>query len=301
MPSLRVIVALLSFSSFANARLVMLSGELMATRVVVHVYSDDQDLARRSFASGLAKAKEIEKVATDYDPRSELRQLENAPIGEPQRLSFWLAPLIEQAFFFKALTAGAFDPTVGLQTRAWRSVKDTLPDPMPPKGGWLHATPHITRVRDSVGLDLGGIAKGYAVDTIFVEFANAGLTQLSVTIGGDTRLGDPPPDEESWQVEVRLSYDVKRTLPLRNLAISTSGSLHQKRVIDGVTYSHIIDPHTGLGMTNFTAAAIIASDSTTADALATAACVAPECIGNWPQIIASLVLNDDGAVKFSGL
>jgi thiamine biosynthesis lipoprotein len=108
---------------------------------------------------------------------------------------------------------------------------------------------------------------------IFIKYD---LRSTSITAGGDVRLGDPPPGKKGWQVGVR-TFDKNQdssTLTLANCAVSTSGDLQQRIEIDGISYAHIINPQTGLGITkNPVAATVIAPTATQSDALATACCV----------------------------
>jgi thiamine biosynthesis lipoprotein len=139
--------------------------------------------------------------------------------------------------------------------------------------------------KENMRFDLGGIAKGYAADAMLGIISSYGITRTSITAGGDIRLGDPPPGRKGWRIAVK-TFDKDtpdEILTLANCAISTSGDLHQFVMIDGVRYSHILDPETGLGLTEPIAATVIAPTATLSDPLATAACAAgPE---NAPALL----------------
>jgi thiamine biosynthesis lipoprotein len=138
-----------------------------------------------------------------------------------------------------------------------------------------------------MAFDLGGIAKGYAADQMLDSLATSGIRQALVTAGGDIRLGDAPPGRAGWNVALK-TFDVGKNeeiLTLSNAAVSTSGDLHQSVVIDGVSYSHILDPATGLGLTRRVAASVIADNAKISDALATAACVlGSDALKNFPGV-----------------
>jgi thiamine biosynthesis lipoprotein len=126
-----------------------------------------------------------------------------------------------------------------------------------------------------MAFDLGGVAKGCAADLMLETLAEAGIPQALITAGGDIRLGAAPPGREGWNVAIK-TFDLSgndEILTLSNAAVSTSGDLHQSVEIDGVKYSHILDPATGLGLTRRIAASVIADNAKLSDALATAACV----------------------------
>jgi thiamine biosynthesis lipoprotein len=123
-------------------------------------------------------------------------------------------------------------------------------------------------------LDLGGIAKGYAVDEALKVLREHGLNRSLVAGGGDMAVGDPPPGEKGWLV--RLSAPTPEDLGehdaalwLSNEAIATSGDLFQFIEIDGTRYSHIVDPRTGVGLTNQSLVTVVSGDGITADSLAT--------------------------------
>ena len=126
-------------------------------------------------------------------------------------------------------------------------------------------------------LDLGGIAKGYAVDEALKVLRARGIDRALVGGDGDIVVGEPPPGKPGWRIGM-ATLDVpnaptNRYVLLKQAAISTSGDLSQRLEIGGVRYSHIVNPHTGLGVTDHSLVTVIARDSTTADSLATAVSV----------------------------
>ena len=95
-----------------------------------------------------------------------------------------------------------------------------------------------------------------------------------VAAAGDLRIGDPPPEREGWNIGLRtFRLTPNKSLPLRNCAVSTSGDLFQNVTTGGITYSHLIDLQTGLGLTTRRAASVIMPEAKMTDPLATAACL----------------------------
>ncbi|MFM2197932.1 MAG: hypothetical protein RLZZ505_1364 [Verrucomicrobiota bacterium] len=260
---------------------------LMGTRFSVVCYAENREVAEKAAEAAFSKAEEMNRVASDYLPESELSLLSSKPVGEPLPLSLLLFGLLDHSRRIAEATDGAFDPTFGPLTKLWRETRanHTLPDAETLKtarasAGWRHFTLDpkartITLHRENMAFDLGGIAKGYAADLMLETLAEAGISQAIITAGGDIRLGDAPPGREGWKVAVK-TFDLSgndEILTLSNAAVSTSGDLHQSVEIDGVKYSHILDPATGLGLTRRIAASVIADNARLSDALATAACV----------------------------
>jgi thiamine biosynthesis lipoprotein len=126
-------------------------------------------------------------------------------------------------------------------------------------------------------LDLGGIGKGYAVDEALRVLRQKGIASALVEGGGDVAVSDPPPGKKGWRFNLS-SLDVTNAPParfllLRHAAISTSGDLYQRLEIDRKRYSHIVDPRTGIGLTDHSLVSVVARDSITADSLTKVASV----------------------------
>ena len=120
-------------------------------------------------------------------------------------------------------------------------------------------------------LDLGGIAKGYAVDAAMAVLAKHGIDRALVAVAGDIALGSPPPGKDGWRVGIAPLTDngpPTEYISLAHKAISTSGDTWQYVEIGGRRYSHLVDPKTGVGLTDHSSVTVIAPDATTADALA---------------------------------
>lgn len=261
---------------------------LMATRFAITCHHTDPAQAASAAEAAFTAAQGINNVASDYQADSELLSLSKHPPAVPIPVSPLLFPLISQARDLAEKTHGHFDPTYGPVTKLWRESRrrGSLPDDKTlatarAASHWKNLTVNplsrtIIFKHPGMRLDLGGIAKGQAADAMLAVMQNHGITRTCITAGGDVRLGDPPPAKTGWKIEVRTGRTTEsKTLTLANCAVSTSGDLHQHLEIDGIRYSHIIDPKTGLGMTKPTTATVIAPTATLSDALATACCTAP--------------------------
>jgi thiamine biosynthesis lipoprotein len=226
---------------------------------------------------------------SDYRLDSELRRLE----GRTRRwipISAELYEVLHCAVRISESTDGAFDPSVGPLVALWRTARQTgrLPDPPSVEAararvGWrsirLDATRRAIRLeRAGMRLDLGGIAKGYILQEARRILRSHGVTRVLIESGGDIVVGDAPPGEAGWRIHTGVlnSGFADRASRLVNAAIATSGPTFQYVEIDGVRYSHVIDPRTGLGVTSPVIARVIADDAATADALATALAILGE-------------------------
>jgi thiamine biosynthesis lipoprotein len=151
-------------------------------------------------------------------------------------------------------------------------------------------------------LDLGGIAKGYSADKALEVLARRGTPSALVAASGDIAIGDPPPGKRGWRVGVGAfdsnRLDLASNLLLRNAAVSTSGDTEQFAEIGGKRYSHIVDPRTGLGLTERLQVTIIAKHATETDSFATAVSIIGVERGlalvESQQGMAALILRKDG-------
>lgn len=128
--------------------------------------------------------------------------------------------------------------------------------------------------RKNMQLDLGGIAKGFAAEKAIEKIEEFGIESALVDAGGDITVSAPPPGRDSWTVAVPKSTTVSEklmaSLTLRDKTVTTSGDMFQFLEIEGVRYSHIINPKTGLGSTYRIQATVISDNGMYADALASA-------------------------------
>jgi thiamine biosynthesis lipoprotein len=250
----------------------------------VVLYAGDQKSAETAADAAFERVKQLNDIMSDYDPDSELSKL-SADSGQGHAVAvspdLWL--VLSRAQELAKRSDGAFDVTVGPFVNLWRRARRVhqLPDPQ-----------RLAQAREAVGykhvrldpkhhtvellvpnmrLDLGGIAKGYAVDQALKTLREHGIDRALVEGGGDVAVSEPPPGKKGWRFELSpldvTNAPSARFLCLKNTAISTSGDLYQRLEIDGKRYSHIVDPHTGIGLVDHSLVSVIAPDSITADSL----------------------------------
>ncbi|MFM8360485.1 MAG: FAD:protein FMN transferase, partial [Verrucomicrobiota bacterium] len=240
---------------------------------------------------------ELNRILSDYLPESELNRLSaTAGTGVEVPLSPSLATVLLAAQEIAGGSHGAFDATVGPVVQLWRRARRQrqLPDPARLETaraavGWTHlvltgrpGSPGGVRgrlLKPGMRLDLGGIAKGYALDEAARILREHGLRAFLVAGAGDLVAGDAPPGTRGWRVELP-PLDAPDAPPsqfvlLHGAALCTSGDLFQHVEIDGRRYSHIVDPRTGVGLVDHSLVTVIGRTGMETDALATAASVLP--------------------------
>ena len=278
----------------------------MGLPVRIRLYSPTDEVARRAAAAAFARVAVLDQMMSDYRPESDLRRLGDAP-GAWSVVSPDLFVVLERAVAISRATDGAFDPTVGPLVALWRDARANrrMPDQSALAAakhivGWRHIDLDRSRravrlARPGMRLDLGGIAKGYIIQQALGAMVPLGVTRALVEAGGDIAVGDAPPDRDGWRIDVDGADATfsARAARLTHAALATSGPTAQFVEIGGVRYSHVIDPRTGLGLTNDVTARVIAADGATADALATALTVvgprdAAGILASFPNVVASL-------------
>ncbi|MBN1553721.1 MAG: FAD:protein FMN transferase [Phycisphaerae bacterium] len=239
------------------------------------------------FDDAEAAARIVEKQMNIYNPASELARLNNAPAGQTVYLSAETVDVLTRSSVFWDQTRGAFDITVLPILRLWKRAETTsrLPTPTELRAArnasrWAYFdlldTGAIKSV-DSAGVDVGGVAKGYAIDLAVASMIRSGCVGGIVDIGGDVRCFGNKPSGNPWRVSVTNPFDPDHpkdnplaVLQVREGAVCTSGNYRRFRTIQGKQYSHIIDPRAATPVDTYPSVTVVAPDATTADAWATA-------------------------------
>jgi FAD:protein FMN transferase len=260
----------------------------MAVPFRIVLYATNQSHAKIAADAGFARIAELNAKLSDYDLDSELSKLSRGSgKGHFVPVSADLWRVLEAAQDSARRSDGAFDVTVGPVVNLWRHARRLQQFPRADRLAEARSRVGYTNVVldrknravllrvPEMRLDLGGIAKGFAADEALKTLRGHGVQRALVAAAGDIRVGDAPPSTQGWKVE----FDSGNTKLgpafrwLANGAAATSGDMFQFVEIDGVRYSHIVDPRTGIGLTNSATVSVIARDGMTADALATAVSV----------------------------
>lgn len=279
-------LALLILSSHAMAAWHGDTQDIMGTRVSAVLWHDDPLQAEAALAAVMEEMRRIDREFSPYIESSQLsRANQLAPAANAQKplvISPELALLIERSLHYGELTGGAFDITYASLGRYYDYRAKLKPDEaereavMPAINyRYVHLDKHSHKLwfeHPRVYIDLGGIAKGYAVDRAIAILQARGVKHATVSAGGDSRLlGDKR--GRPWVVGIknpRAEEGVVISLPLENCAISTSGD-YERYFIDeqGERVHHIMNPRTGKSARGIMSVTIIGPLGFDTDALST--------------------------------
>ncbi len=247
------------------------------------LYAPGQPEAEGAAQAAFARVSELNAIMSDYEYDSELSQLgRTSGTGRAVKVSDDLWKVLRSAQELARASNGSLDVTVGPAIQLWRKARreKVLPPAAAIEGarrkmGYtnLVLANHTAELKvPGMRLDLGAIAKGYAADEALRCLRARGLSRALVAASGDMALGDPPPGEKGWKIELSEAGRDGATpfLLAHNCGVATSGDLFQFVEIDGRRYSHILDPRTGVGLTNRSLATVVARDGINADRLSTA-------------------------------
>ena len=259
----------------------------MGTEVTVTLWHDDRVQGQKAIAAAMAEMRRIDHAFSPYIETSELAQINAKAAASVTPVSSELAMLVGRSLHFSELSEGAFDITFAslgwyydYRQHKQPSVeqKQTLLPAINYRFLQLDpAAPSLHFKHPNVRIDLGGIAKGYAVDRAIALLQEMGVNHATVSAGGDSRLlGDKL--GRPWLIGIKnprpgahQPENVVLTMPLDNVAVSTSGD-YERFFIDeqtGTRVHHIINPKTGESADELMSATVLGPVALDTDALST--------------------------------
>ena len=255
----------------------------MACVYAIDMYGPDERALPRIATEALDEVDRIDRLMSHYKADSPLSHINRDAARQPVVVDQELFDFIAEAIRYSRESHGAFDITVGPLMKAWGFFNGEGRVPSPrvlaaarrSVGSDLVVLNERARsirfLRDGVELDLGGIAKGYAVDQVIRLLRDRGVSSALVSAGGSTIYGlGAPPDGDAWEVAVQDPIDSRRTaltLRVKNRALSVAGRSEKWFEADGVKYSHIMDPRTGRPVQGVLTVVVLAETGTAGDAL----------------------------------
>ncbi len=245
------------------------------------------DLVDSALEKAFAELAEVNRLASTYDPQSPLSLFNAAPADAGFLLDPPLLDVMRVSLEFSVRTGGAFDITMRPLGLLWReSGKAGLLPSDASIDSALALVGHeslvlgdstATRTIEGMQVSLDAIIKGYAVDQALKAMQDAGMSAGLVEVGGDLACFGAPPGAQGWRIGVQDPWAERNIGVLQvppegipSIGICTSGNYRRFVEIEGVRYSHIVDPRTGRPADAIPGVTVIAPDAMTADAWATA-------------------------------
>ena len=266
-----------------------LSGVTMGTIYDIKINSTDALQTQDKIKIGVAEILDhIDKSMSTYNPDSEISVINKNTTTDWQPVSDDLYRVLKDALQISKITDGAFDVTVGPLVNLWgfgpEKKQKTIPSDADIRSrladtGYLNlelrsAPKSVSKKLSGLYIDLSGIAKGYGVDKVAEFLESSGFLNYMVDIGGEIRARGINAKKKPWNIGIEKpiagQQSVQRAVSLRDTAMATSGDYRNFFEINGVRYSHTIDPKTGRPVThNLVSVTVLDRTTTTADALAT--------------------------------
>ena len=261
--------------------------EVMGTFAQVVVVMEDGGDKRAAKEAGFEELYAVDDSMSDYNADSELSKLNRVGFDGPMVVSDELFEVVSAAVQYSSQTGGAFDITVGPLVELWRRAEKDKVKPTDEqiadakaKVGYEKlklesANKTVQFLAEGMLLDLGGIAKGYAIDKGIEAAKGHGAMAVMVDVGGDmmcygkARAG-------GWKIGLQdptADGEMLLVLKLNDVAVATSGNYRRFVVIGDERYSHIFRPKEGVSAGELTSVSVIAPTAIQADALATAVSV----------------------------
>ncbi|MCO7223063.1 FAD:protein FMN transferase [Pleionea sp. CnH1-48] len=308
-----IILMLASFSAAAQWHSKRF--EVMGTEANVELWHKDARKAQTLITAVMDEMERINQLMSPYIETSELSRINQLAAEKPQKISEEMFLLLTQSADFSKESNGAFDITYASVGHLFNYREQSAPEDstikehqplIDYKSVVLEAEKStVSFTKPGVKIDLGGIAKGHAVDRCIELLAKSGVEHAFVNAGGDSRvLGDRK--GRLWTVGIqhpRKKGEVLTRIPVENVAISTSGDYERFFIRNGERIHHIIDPNTGKSAKKSISVSIIADNALTSDALSTTVFVLGPKKGleliNKLDKVSAIIIDEKGQYHYS--
>ena len=258
----------------------------MGTIAEIGVVHRDDHYAQGAIDAAFARLRQVERLMTRFEPTSDVGRVNLQAAREPIGISQATANVIQAGLLWAESSDGAFDPCLGKISEVWSIGNRTKP----PQAEQVHrfagrnlyrtldfdswnGRPVLRFAEPDVEIDLGGIAKGYGVDSSVEVLREWGISDALVNVGGDLYAMGSSEDGDPWVVGVRSPRDpskVSEQFEISDAAVATSGDYMRFFRHNGRQYHHLMDPTTAEPRESLVhSVTITAGDCMTADAAAT--------------------------------
>jgi thiamine biosynthesis lipoprotein len=285
------VVGTIPFAARGRTRLVRRTLPVMGTFGEVAVVHKDEKYAQGAIDAAFKELQRVESVLTRFRPDSEIGRVNLSAFSAPQDVSAETSVVLQSSLRWADLTDGAFDPCLGRAVALW----DVGNRNQPPGSQDVHRFAQrglfkslelgksqgrdvVVFHEEDLGIDLGGIGKGYGVDRAAEVLRSWGIQNALVNVGGDLYVLGGSEDGDPWKVGVRSPDDPEAlvaTLSMSDRAVATSGDYLQFFEYEGRRYHHLLDPTTGApSRARMRSVTVAAESCIDADAGATTAFIA---------------------------
>lgn len=248
------------------------------------VVAENEEVGRQFLNEGIAEIQRLEALLTEFKDNSQTSQLNKRAGIAPVQVDEEVYQLIKRCIHISSLTQGAFDITAGAlkQLYNFKNEQTSFPDKAT-IGKVLHTVGYkkitlsdnnqVMLQEHGMHIGFGAIGKGYAADKVKALLLSKGVTSGVINASGDLTAWGLQPDGTPWKVGIADPANIENVLlwlPVQNASVATSGNYEQYFDMNGVRYSHNIDPRTGMPAKFIKSVTVVSISAELSDALATA-------------------------------
>jgi len=255
----------------------------MGTVIEIILISDHEEQANKAALQAFQEVKRIEQLMSPKIESGDVFRINQSSGKERVKVSNETLEVIKKAQEISELSDGGFDITVGPLTELWRRAREKKIPPsveeVKEKLGLVNSKNiemdqegKVFLKKKGMAIDLGGIAKGYAVDRAFDVLRSLGYKNLIVNAGGDCRVGGLK-NNQPWLIGIQNPREHQKILTrisVSDMAVATSGDYEKFFIYEGKRYHHIFNPKNGFPADGCQSVTIVTKYCITADGLATA-------------------------------
>jgi len=316
LPFLFALVFLVHPTSVFSSGLYKFHQVAMGTVVEITLTGESEESAQKAALQAFQEIKRIEHLMSPWIESSDVNRINRSAGNDGVKVSPETLEVIKRVQEVSKLSEGGFDITVGPLIQLWRKARERG---KPPEMEEVKETLNWVNFRNlktlygrkvllrkkGMAIDLGGIAKGYAVDRAFELLKSFGYRNLVVNAGGDLRVGGSKP-EGPWLIGIQHPRDPEKMMArisVSDTGVATSGDYERFFIHQGKRYHHILDPRNGFPAEECQSVTVLHKEGVTADALATAIFVlGPEkgySLCQRLEGVDCLIVDKDGSIIFS--
>jgi len=294
---------------------------LMGARFDFTIVAGDSLSAERYIDSAIAEVSRIEFLISDWKPASQVSQVNAAAGSHPVKVDREVFELTQRALRFSEITNGGFDISFAAMDRVWKfdGSMTAMPTPEAIRKS-VEKVGYKNIVLDSVSctiflrlpgmkIGFGALGEGYAADRCRDMMLARGVKAGIVNGSGDMATWGTQPDGKPWNIGITNPKDRDQlfaVIPLKEGAVTTSGSYEKYVVFDGKRYSHIINPATGYPVTGLTSVSVFGPSAEMANGFSTSLMVLGEKAGltllsKYPAYQCIMIRDDGKVVRTKGM